>query len=223
MIAYIRILILFAGVMLCLSGWSQQKRDSVVVRNDSIIAQTPLLQAPAPTSGDSVKKRIWVPRKATIRSAILPGLGQIYNLKYWKLPLVYGALGTTAVVFRYNVSEYNKIRFAYNVLVNKQTALYSKVDTTLIIFVRNGDLQALRVYRNEFRKNIDYSVLVFLLFWALNVVDATVDAHLKGFDVSSDLSFRLKPSFNSGGPGVSPGLGLLFDLHRSKPKLWALP
>ncbi len=219
--AYMRFLVLVGALLVCVFGFCQQKRDSLVVRNDSIIAKTPLPQSPAPSSKDSVRKRIWVPRVATIRSAIFPGLGQIYNRKYWKLPLVYGALGTTAVVFRFNIVEYNKIRFAYNTLINKDTANFKNVDTSLIPFVRRGDLQGLRVNRNEFRKNIDYSVLVFMLFWALNVVDATVDAHLKNFDVSSDLSLKLKPTFNSGPAGR--GLSLVFDIHKSKPRLWALP
>jgi hypothetical protein len=66
-------------------------------------------------------------------------------------------------------------------------------------------LNTLRFYRDDFRKNIDYSVLFFLLFWGLNVVDATVDGHLKAFDVSPDLSFkfRLGPSQMAGTTGVS--------------------
>ena len=58
--------------------------------------------------------------------------------------------------------------------------------------LQRGDDDALLSYRNEFRQNIDYSVLVFVLLWGLNVVDATVDAHLKTFDVSPDLSFNMK-------------------------------
>lgn len=134
---------------------------------------------------------------------------------------MYGALGTTALVFRFNLTEYNKVRYAYTVLVNKDTANYKNVSTELKPYIQYNALQDLRGARNEYRKNIDYSVLVFLLFWALNVVDATVDAHLKGFDVSSDLSMRIKPDLNTG--LHTPGLSFIFDLHKGKQKMLALP
>lgn len=137
------------------------------------------------------------PRTAAIRSAILPGLGQIYNKKYWKLPIVYGALGTSAGVFLYNLKNYRDTRFAYRVKYNMQynftdSALYSSIRANL----RPLDIEALKYYRNSFRRDIDYSVLFFILLWGLNVVDATVDAHLKSFDVSPDLSFRFKPGYS---------------------------
>ncbi|MBS1564197.1 MAG: hypothetical protein JST39_07395 [Bacteroidetes bacterium] len=154
-------------------------------------------------------RRLHSPRTAAIRSAIVPGLGQIYNRKYWKLPLVWGSLGVTGGIFVYNLKEYRKVRFAYFALLNKDTASYAQIAPELKVFVTAGDngLSSLRTYRNEFRKNIDYSVLFFLLFWGLNVVDATVDAHLHGFDVSQDLSLKLKPNLgpnpNGGGLGMS--------------------
>ena len=137
------------------------------------------------------------PKKAAIRSAIFPGLGQIYNKKYWKLPIVYGALGTTAAVFIFNYNTYKDLQFAYaaKLKVQQQTIPYrpdstdyKKIKPELIRL----DLNALRSNRNQYRKRIDYSVLVFILFWGLNVADAAVDAHLKSFDVSPDLTFHFK-------------------------------
>jgi hypothetical protein len=138
------------------------------------------------------------PKKAAIRSAILPGLGQIYNKKYWKLPIVYGALGTTAVVFIFNYKTYKDLQFAYKAKVEAQEQRipnrrpdsidYKKADPQLVLLDEN----ALRSYRNQYRKRIDYSALVFILFWGLNVADAAVDAHLKTFDVSPDLTFHFK-------------------------------
>lgn len=205
----------------CLSVFSQKKEDSVVVKNGVVVADTSIKKI-SPAAQDSVKKeRVYVPRTAAIRSAILPGLGQIYNRKYWKLPIVYGALGTTALVFRFNIKGYNRIRFAYNILVAKDSARFKEVDADLQPYITYNALGDLRAIRNEYRKNIDYSVLVFMLFWALNIVDATVDAHLKGFDVTSDLSMKIKPDLNSG--GRYPGLSFVFDLHKPKTRLLALP
>jgi len=137
------------------------------------------------------------PRKAAIRSAIFPGWGQIYNKKYWKLPIVYGAMGTSAGVFFYNLGNYKDTRFAYKVRYNMRvnrtdSALFSKIKTNL----QPLSEESLRFYRNQFRRDIDFSALFFLLLWGLNVVDATVDAHLKSFDVSPDLSLQFKPGYS---------------------------
>lgn len=134
------------------------------------------------------------PRTAAIRSAILPGLGQIYNKKYWKLPIVYGALGACAGVFSYNLNNYQDTRFAYRVKYNMRvnrtdSALFTQINPLL----KPIDEESLRYYRDQFRRDIDYSVLFFVLLWGLNVVDATVDAHLKSFDVGPDLSLQIKP------------------------------
>jgi len=136
------------------------------------------------------------PRKAAIRSAILPGWGQAYNKRYWKIPIVYAALGTSAYVFVDNVSWYRKLRFAYKVAVEKDVANYDKVDRRLSRFVETNNTSFLQYQRNEYRRNVDYSVLAFVLLWGLNVVDATVDAHLKSFDVSPDLSLHFKPGYS---------------------------
>lgn len=152
------------------------------------------------------------PRKATIRSAILPGLGQIYNKKYWKLPIIYGALGTTAAVFIFNYQTYKDLQFAYKAKIEAQplgpppfqrpdSSDYKKIKPELLPL----DPNALRSYRNQYRKRIDYTVLVFILFWGLNVADAAVDAHLKTFDVSPDLTFHFRVGHSqlAGTNGVS--------------------
>ncbi len=162
---------------------------------------------------DSTGKKKHSPRKATLYSAILPGLGQVYNRAYWKVPIVYAALGITGAVFNYNRKEYNKIKFAYFALINQDTAQYKFVDAQLKKFVDAGDTYSLQKYRNEFRKNIDYSVLFFILFWGLNVVDATVDGHLKEFDISNNLSLRIKPTFNS--LPSTAGVSFVFTIGRN--------
>lgn len=144
---------------------------------------------------DSVM-RVHSPRVAAIRSAILPGWGQIYNKKYWKLPIIYGALGTTAGIFVYNLNYYKRFRYAYRVLATNDSGNFKNVHPDLKFFIENNDRSGLQYNRDEFRRNIDYTVLVFLLFWGLNVVDASVDAHLKSFDVSPDLSLQLKAGYS---------------------------
>ena len=146
------------------------------------------------------------PKKAAIRSAILPGLGQIYNKKYWKVPIIYGALGISGAVLAYNLTNYRALKVAYRAKYNAtlnppDSSEWSKIRPDLVPI----DMNALRSYRDEFRRNIDYSILAIMLLWGLNIVDATVDAHLKAFDVNPDLSLQFKfgPSQMAGTTGVS--------------------
>ena len=135
---------------------------------------------------------VFNPRKATIRSAIIPGWGQLYNKKYWKLPLVYGALGATAGIYFYNLKTYKILKLAYTYASDTDPSNDVLIDPQF----SNLSANAIKSYRNSFRQNIDYSVLFFLLFWGLNVVDATVDAHLKAFDVNDNLSLEFKPGYS---------------------------
>jgi hypothetical protein len=197
-------------------------QDTLRIANDTIKRMMPLdslSKAATPVSNvnkvDSVLKH-HSPKKAALRSAILPGWGQIYNKKYWKLPIVYGALGISGAVFTYNLTNYRALRFAYTAKylatqprtdpntggpLPPDSTNYWKIRSDLVLI----DMNALRSYRDEFRRNIDYSALFFILLWGLNVVDATVDAHLKPFDVSPDLSLRFKlgPSEMAHTTGIS--------------------
>ncbi len=206
-------------------SFSQKKQDTTSaasVNRNKTIHPIDSLSASRLVTPDTAKKKINGPRRAALRSAILPGWGQITNKKYWKLPLVYGALGATAYAFNFNLTQYKRVAYAYRVLTNSRiapydTSLFKTVDADLQPFIHAGALNDLRNYRNTYRKDIDYSVLIFLFFWGLNVVDATVDAHLKGFDVSDDLSMKIKPGFNPGTKNM--GLSFVFDIHKAKPKL----
>ncbi len=134
------------------------------------------------------------PRKAIIRSAIIPGWGQATNKKYWKIPLVYGALGTTTYLLFRNIKQYKEARNAYILAVDGDPTNDNQIIQPYYS-VKNQP-ERIRVFRNQVRQNIDYSVLFFIGFWGLNVVDAAVDAHLKTFDVSDQLSFNVKAGFS---------------------------
>lgn len=157
------------------------------------------------SSTDTVKKVKSIAAKAALRSAILPGLGQAYNKKYWKIPLVYGALAIPISTFRYNSDWYDKTRFAYSVRVTNDTANFKNIAREL----QPISTEALRTYRNSFRKNMDFSVLGLLLMWGLNIVDATVDGHLRTFNISDDISMSIQPSSRN----FQYGLGLSATLN----------
>ena len=177
--------------LFCLGGLTFSKAHAQTVIDSTGLLIDSVTKAEAAI--DSVQNQ-HSPRKASLRSAILPGWGQAYNKRYWKIPVIYAALGTTAYIFVYNVKTYRELRFAYAARFKAQTFQDSTDYWTLKAIYQNPDVQinSLKFNRDEFRRNVDYSVLVFAVFWALNIVDATVDAHLKSFDVSSDLSLRFK-------------------------------
>lgn len=167
----------------------QAAKDSVIRKDPAVVKKT---------EPDTVtKKKIYNPKVAARRSAIIPGWGQIYNKKYWKLPIIYAGLGVTGYVFFDNIKTYKEYKFAYTARINAQPP---KLDSTgyhqLDEIYKALSPNTIRAARDEFRRYVDYSALVFLLLWGLNVVDAAVDAHLKGFDVSPDLSLHLKPGYS---------------------------
>jgi hypothetical protein len=142
---------------------------------------------------------------------IIPGWGQVYNKKYWKVPIVYGAICFPAYLFTYNRKWYNKTKYALSIIANNRYTgteaadSIARVDPQLRIFVEQKELGSLVNYRNEFRRDMDYAILFTILMWGLNIVDATVDGHLRGFDVSDELTLKVRPTIipNTMTPGVS--------------------
>jgi hypothetical protein len=156
-----------------------------------------------PASTDSIeqrrelKKRIYAsPRKASMMSAILPGLGQAYNRKYWKIPVLYAGIGGFAYLFKVNNDEYNFYR-------KNLIAEYDDDPATLNTSYLSGD--QLQSQKTHYRRLRDLAVLGIGALYILNIIDANVDAHLKTFDVSDDLSVAVSPWFPAaayGGAGV---------------------
>ncbi|MEY3159599.1 MAG: hypothetical protein RLZZ49_1079, partial [Bacteroidota bacterium] len=107
--------------------------------------------------------------------------------------------------FRYNSDWYTKTRYAYTVRVTNDTANFKNIAREL----QPISTEALKTYRNSFRKNMDFSVLGLLLMWGLNVVDATVDGHLRTFNISDDLTMSLQPSARD----FQQGFGMTATLH----------
>lgn len=158
---------------------------------------------------DTTKKERSLASKASLRSAILPGLGQAYNKKYWKIPIVYGTLAIPFSTFRYNREWYDKTRFAYTTRVTKDTANYANIAPELVPL----STSSLRLYRNSFRKNMDFSILGLLVVWGLNIVDAAVDGHLRTFTITDDLGVSLSPTIPLAPQGQ---FGLTASFHFNK-------
>lgn len=146
------------------------------------------------------------PKKAIVRSAILPGWGQITNKKIWKVPIVYAALGTTTYLFFRNLKQYNDSRSAYILATDGDPSNDYLIKQPY--FTVKNQPERIRTFRNQVRQNVDYCVLYFVLFWGLNVADAAVDAHLKPFDINDNLSLEVKPMVSPGLNSISSSIGL---------------
>ncbi len=172
--------------------------DNLFAQQDSLLVDPQLVvEEPAYKPYDPLS-----PARAAFYSAVLPGLGQAYNGKYWKIPIVYTALGVGVYFYFRNDDQYDRYRDAYKSrLAGKTTDEFSDENGTPIISTQ-GLIEAQRLYQ----RNKEISVLVTLGLYALNIIDANVDAHLQQFNVSEDLS--LKPALDydhfSGKNGIRP-------------------
>ena len=157
---------------------------------------------------DSLSK--YNPRKAIIRSVILPGWGQVTNHKIWKVPIVYAALGVTTYLFVRNLHQYRDAKQAYILATDNNPANDNQIKQPY--FNVKDQPERIRLFRNGVRQNMDYCGIFFLAFWGLNVADAAVDAHLKTFDVSNDLSLQLKPGYSP--MANTAGVSLVLNIGR---------
>jgi len=165
----------------------------IFLANENILAQEDSLLIPVlHVKKDTVLT--FNPKKAIIRSAIIPGWGQITNKKIWKVPLVYGALGTTAFLFRRNIIQYRDSKSAYILATDNDPSNDDQIKQPY--YSVKDQPERIKEFRNAVRQNVDYCVVFFVLVWGLNVADAAVDAHLKSFDVSDNLSIQFKAGYS---------------------------
>jgi hypothetical protein len=165
----------------------------IFLANENILAQEDSLLIPVlHVKKDTVLT--FNPKKAIIRSAIIPGWGQITNKKIWKVPLVYGALGTTAFLFRRNIIQYRESKSAYILATDNDPSNDDQIKQPY--YSVKDQPERIKEFRNAVRQNVDYCVVFFVLVWGLNVADAAVDAHLKSFDVSDNLSIQFKAGYS---------------------------
>jgi len=138
------------------------------------------------------------PRRATIYSAVLPGLGQIYNRKYWKVPLIYGGFVTFGYFINFNNDLYTKYKSAYADLLDSDpnTRSYEKLDAYANYLKQDRLSQfkdQLKIAKDGSRRNRDLVVISTAVFYALNIIDASVDANFFNFDIGDDLTINWVP------------------------------
>ncbi len=178
--------VLFGLLLFQTAGAQTTTPDSVIVTTQDTLIEI---------QTDSVKPHL--PARATMFSAVLPGMGQIYNKKYWKLPIIYGGFIGLGYGINYYSSLYNGYRKAYFDLndSNPETKSYltyfteSYIEENSLSNVNTPLTRAIETYR----RSRDIMVIVTVGFYLLNVLDANVDAHFITFDISEELTFNVEP------------------------------
>lgn len=199
--------------------------DSIAAENKKRLLEmtsAPALEeAEAPTDSlrKEIDKKVWVPNptKATWLALVIPGGGQIYNRKYWKLPIFYGGFAGCAYALTWNGKMYKDYSAAYKDAMNGNMQSSSITDLLPPGYtISESQLkELLRKRKDTYRRYRDLSIFAFIGVYLLSVIDAYVDAELSNFDITPDLSMRVEPtvinnSTTSNSSGRSVGLQCSF-------------
>jgi Family of unknown function (DUF5683) len=205
-------IILALSFLFIIKNINAQNIDSVLVAKDSLPKSVSALKDTTPSV---IVQKKWVPDpKKAFRYAIFPGGGQIYNRKLWyiKLPIVYGAMGFGVERIITNGKYYRFFRDIYKIRKQGTKEELAAFNYSLLPRAREADDNYILRGRDSFDKNYQQSYAITAIIYLLSGVEAFTTAHLLNFDVSDDLSLRLKPSFDSGTPfGQTVGLGISFS------------
>ncbi len=159
-----------------------------------------LLSSNVFAQSDTTKIKIQKDLMPVYLSAVLPGAGQIYNGKWWKVPFIYAGLGGMFYL-------YSNLDYQYHVLLQDMVTMQNGYSYTITGI---QDLTTLRSTKDQFRNWRDLSAIGFSLIWIFNVIDAYVDAEFNNFDVSPDLSFNYSPIYDYTTGQLVPALCVKF-------------
>ena len=159
--------------------------DNTIITADTVVKETK-------TAKPNKDKKLSRPAKAAIMSACLPGLGQIYNRKWWKVPIVYAGLGGIGYFSYRNFSEYRSYLHAYEYKTGNlpEGVTLTDYETQLANKYAEGQLQT---YKESYRRNFELFTILTVAWYGLNIIDAVVDGHLYTYDISDDLSLSVDP------------------------------
>ena len=186
------IILFFVGFI----GFSQTESDSISTSIGNEVVFDSIVRKPM---------NILAPSRAAFYSAVLPGLGQAYNKKYWKIPIVYAAIGTGIYFYLDNDKVYQRYRDAYKSRLAGHTDDEFYGDGVTPKVSSEGLIRA----QNTLRRNKELSLLITFGLYALNIIDANVDAHLLQYNLDENLA--LKPHFKYNEQENSTNLGVTLN------------
>lgn len=199
----IRYIVLLCVLCLPLTGWADEQESFAFKQDSAQLVDVSELKA------DTLPKVAWRPDplRAVWLGAIFPGLGQMYNRSWWKVPIVYGSFMGCGYAIMLNQQSYSEYKSAYLLLYNDNEngtvtddpiKLYNAILPDGYDIARMGGTSAylgkLQNWQNTYRRYRDISIVVTVVVYALSLVDAFVDAELFDFDISPDLSMQVEPA-----------------------------
>ena len=200
-------------ILLLFTGFVYAQQDSIPPKKSDADSLQQSLEGKGVRFDEVVKRKInpLAPSRAAFYSALVPGLGQAYNKRYWKIPLVYAALGTGVYAYSFNNGQYNRYRDAFKA---RKAGL-----VTDEFYDINGDGlgpdvsdTALEDAQVRFQEDRDLSLLITIVLYALNIIDANVDAHLKQYNVSEELTIDFQPFLERDPFMMNPYYGMAFQI-----------
>jgi hypothetical protein len=200
---YLAFISIFLGFVFLSNGQKDSSKTSYTKPDSLAVGQK--VSNDLKISPDSLLKlkkaanKLRDPRRASLLAAVFPGAGQLYNKKYWKLPIVWGGTFALGYYIRLNNENYGIFRNEYLLIQN------GKQNTT------GYNAEQLVRLREYWRRNRDFLIIISALTYLLNIADAAVDAHFSSFDVSDDLSLNWKPELFLAGRQPIVGLGLALN------------
>ena len=197
-----------------LTGIPEVKAQQINISNDSLKVAEP------------IQKIERSPKKASIYAALFPGLGQIYNKKYWKLPIVYGGYAGLIYVLGWNNNNYKDFFQGYRIIAQYSSVANMKTEEREFLdnLIKNPSISLdnpttfkyistqLKSGKDFYRRNRDLTVIGIAALHVLSIIDASVDANLFDFDISDDLSLRIEPMpVNLGNQNLIMGFNLAIN------------
>lgn len=191
-----RIVLAFITFFFCLTSLHSVAQDSLA--NETITI--------AVVKKDSIVKKKFEPdpKRAGLFSALVPGLGQCYNRQYWKMPIVYAAMGTTVYLVIKRNNEYQRYRKAYVSRIADEANSDDEFQGIL-------STAAIKQYQDEAKQNMDMMVVFTVIGYAGQIMEAIAGAHLRNFDISKDLSLQFRPVLT---PVNTFGVGLVVNFKK---------
>lgn len=210
-----QLFILILALSCCLGQSAAQQGDTLTIE---MPVDTVITAGQVDTVIEKQKKENWFtrdypnPKRAALFSLVIPGSGQLYNKRWWKVPLVYGALTGMVLVIDYNQGLYRRLRDALDLKRKGEEHEFSGSSI--------DNVSTLRSLRDSYDKNTQTAYVGFILVYTLQAMEAFVDAHLKGFNVDDDIGLKVRPNIDILAPTGQPvmGIGLSIPLN-GKPLL----
>jgi hypothetical protein len=198
---------------------AQEENDSIPKTTESDSLKSTLRSSGVIMQDSLLKKKKnfnpLAPSKAAFYSAVFPGLGQIYNKRYWKVPIVYGAIGGSIYAYTWNNDNYQRFRTAFK---RRQAGFtddefYDINGDNLPTDPPDLDAGDLENQQERFQRDRDLWLVVSIGLYALNIIDANVDAHLKQFNIDDDLSFDFEPFLDLNQVTNDPTYGMALTIR----------